>query len=410
MDYVASEPCDNRLLKEKGSLDGDAVAEARETGQGDNMEIDGEESGLARIAASEQRRGPPQLEQGEPMEIDAEPCILPKTCADATQIRALVELSAKTVNRRPGENRAAKRQIEGSRCISQLLIVAAHVQKMCITQQVNMIYGNPGTLVDCGRCSSCIPDQVPEARPSVSKPTAAAVSSENHELVVREGDKTPRYLRLTRNDIKNVASELRVEAIRIRSVPPIHPDALMLRASCFLSDDEIDAITRDFHLVTSFDVLKVRLMSWRYWDTSGAALWDAVEKISHKMHEELTERHCLANARKRATAQEKRDVVRREKEIEEEERVHEYLVAHGLGLVKKIKLVVLPPEPAISEVSNSGGPVLPNQRMNLKRKAQDELRVEDNSQHASSFERQTRKKSVVTMAARSEKENQWPLL
>jgi hypothetical protein len=49
------------------------------------------------------------------------------------------------------------------------LVIAAHVRKACVIRQINIIYGNPGTRRNCGRCSSCKPRPVPDPRPLPSE-------------------------------------------------------------------------------------------------------------------------------------------------------------------------------------------------------------------------------------------------
>ncbi|TFY62997.1 hypothetical protein EVJ58_g3507 [Rhodofomes roseus] len=60
-------------------------------------------------------------------------------------------------------------------CLSLCLMVAAHARGFCVTRQINIIYGNPGTTHDCGRCSSCMEYPVPLAR-SLSDSVAAPQS------------------------------------------------------------------------------------------------------------------------------------------------------------------------------------------------------------------------------------------
>jgi superfamily II DNA/RNA helicase len=49
-------------------------------------------------------------------------------------------------------------------CASLPLILAAHARQLCITRQINMIYGNPGVNRNCGQCSSCVVHAIPDLR------------------------------------------------------------------------------------------------------------------------------------------------------------------------------------------------------------------------------------------------------
>lgn len=200
-------------------------------------------------------------------------------------------------------------------CMAVRLVIAAHIRKVCITRQLNIIYDNPGVLEDCGRCSSCNPDLLPEPRPlpPVASPEALQLP-----------DKTPSYMKLTGNDIEYVTKELE-KAARALWTSERHPDALLLSSRCFFSPATIKKVTHNFHLVISKDTLNTRLTGWRYWDYAGSSIWAIVEVLTIKMKAKLEERHTATLEKQRA------------------QRVHKSLVAAGLENVKRVFLR-LPPD------------------------------------------------------------------
>ena len=93
----------------------------------------------------------------------------------------------------------------------------------------------------------------------------------------------PQHMWLSRKDTDEVIAKLKVEVRRMRWTCQSHPDRLFLSTHCVLSDQDTKKITQDFHLVTTVQILKQRLIGWRYWDTLGLALWDVVNRISMEM-------------------------------------------------------------------------------------------------------------------------------
>ena len=70
---------------------------------------------------------------------------------------------------------------------------------------------------------------------------------------------------------------------------------------------DIKSITRNFHLVDSKEALAAHLQGWRYWDSSGEALWFVVNMLYDDLREELVDRHEESNAKRREANQRKRD-------------------------------------------------------------------------------------------------------
>ena len=175
-------------------------------------------------------------------------------------------------------------------CTSRLLIIAAHLRNVCITRQINLIYGNPRIDVDCGHCSSCSPDTPPDPRPLIpSSPANLSDMSASESVIINESDKTPMWQRLTRKDYPLVIDPLRQAAWHIWFSSPMRPEANFLSVTCFLSERHIKNIVQDFHLLLSKDNLAARLHDWRYWDTDGQALWEAICKIKSDIQNHLEE-------------------------------------------------------------------------------------------------------------------------
>ncbi|KAH9829868.1 P-loop containing nucleoside triphosphate hydrolase protein [Rhodofomes roseus] len=201
-------------------------------------------------------------------------------------------------------------------CLSLRLMVAAHARGFCVTRQINIIYGNPGTTHDCGRCSSCMEYPVPLAR-SLSDSVAAPQSQTSKaKLLVK--------------DVDRIASDLLAAAhvVRQKSTPG---DGLFVGANNFLSLSFRKAIARDFLSLDSQDTLALCLKTWRYWDIAGDALWEVVRPMVICMRAELIERHEDGKAKRRARDQERRA---------ENASVHAQLTAVGLANVKRVSLVM----------------------------------------------------------------------
>ncbi|KAJ7448750.1 P-loop containing nucleoside triphosphate hydrolase protein, partial [Mycena latifolia] len=116
-------------------------------------------------------------------------------------------------------------------CISLLLVFAVHACDRCITRQLNVVYGNPGVDKDCGRCSSCVGDQVPEPREVVvaDKPDVDLPDTE------MEVEKVPGYMKPQVKDLKLAAEKLETSARTIRWSQPRRADALFVGARVFFT-------------------------------------------------------------------------------------------------------------------------------------------------------------------------------
>ena len=143
-----------------------------------------------------------------------------------------------------------------------------------------MIYGNPGVNRDCGRCSSCVVHAIPDPRPLASLEPPPIPQINPSELTT---EKFPAHLKLLVKDVEQVSKSLETAARSIWRERPKNPDSLFITPRCFLDLATIKKITSDFHLVTLEDVLQARVKGWRYWETSGQALWEAVESIGRDM-------------------------------------------------------------------------------------------------------------------------------
>jgi hypothetical protein len=99
------------------------------------------------------------------------------------------------------------------------------------------------------------------------------------------------HLKLLVKDVEQVSKSLETAARSIWREWPKNPDSLFITPCCLLDLATIKKITCDFHLVTSEDVLQARVKGWRYWETSGRVLWEAVESIGQDMREQLEKRH-----------------------------------------------------------------------------------------------------------------------
>lgn len=188
-------------------------------------------------------------------------------------------------------------------CVALLLIIAAWVQAKCIQHQTNIIFngiGAVGTHQDCSRCSVCVGDIIPSPRP-LKTPKISSASAEGSRAINKTTDDTFQYLRLNRKDRKDVVSKITARVREVCVQSSRHANMICIQSSQFLSKTYIDAITSEFHLLTSKDALHMRLVGWRYWDASGSALWKVVEKIWTSKRRELIER----NERKKETRRER---------------------------------------------------------------------------------------------------------
>ncbi|KAJ7212960.1 P-loop containing nucleoside triphosphate hydrolase protein [Mycena pura] len=203
-------------------------------------------------------------------------------------------------------------------CTSLLLIFAAHARDRCISRQINIIYANPGVDKDCGRCSSCVGDVVPEPR----KPLAAAEQQPKDYVVDLEAEKVPGYLKPQAKDLKAVADKLENSARIIRWSQPRRSDTLLISARIFLPPNIVSSITTNFLLITSEDDFKARIRQWKYAEEYGAALWSVVKVLVDNLRSELETRHKLALEKQR------------------DARLHKWTVAAGLDHIKSVRVHV----------------------------------------------------------------------
>ncbi|KAJ7652479.1 hypothetical protein DFH06DRAFT_1206207 [Mycena polygramma] len=180
-------------------------------------------------------------------------------------------------------------------CTSLLLIFAAHGRNRCVNRQINIVYGNPGVDKDCGRCSSCVGDIVPEPR----KPLAVAEEQPKDDGADPEAEKVPGYLKPQAKDLKAVADKLEKSARTIRWSQPRRSDTLLIGARIFLPPDIVGSITADFLLIKSEDDFKARIRQWKYAEEYGAALWSVVTVLVDDLRSELEARHELALEKQR---------------------------------------------------------------------------------------------------------------
>ncbi|KAF7377409.1 P-loop containing nucleoside triphosphate hydrolase protein [Mycena sanguinolenta] len=200
-------------------------------------------------------------------------------------------------------------------CTSLLLIFAAHARNRCITRQINMIYANPGVDKDCGRCSSCVGDVVPEPREAAAAVTSAPVEEGD------EADKIPAYMKPQVKDLKVVAEKVQNSVRTFRWSQPQRPDGL-LSTKIFLPPDIITAITTDFLLIASEEVFLSRILTWKYADEYGPALWNIVKVLVDDLRKELVARHEEALEKQR------------------DGRLHKWIVAEKLDSIKRVRLTL----------------------------------------------------------------------
>ncbi|KAJ7619941.1 P-loop containing nucleoside triphosphate hydrolase protein, partial [Mycena polygramma] len=215
-------------------------------------------------------------------------------------------------------------------CSSLLLIFAASGRDLCVTRQINMVYGNPGVDKDCGRCSSCIGDTVPEPR---AKPTHA--DGGETDIVDPAAEKVPAYMKPQTKDLKMVTEKLEQSARTIQWNQPRGPDALLVGARIFLPPRIISAITTDFLLITSEEIFKTRVRDWKYAEDYTQALWNVTKVLVDNLSKELKTRHEEALEKQR------------------DARVHKYLVTNGLAGITGVRLVIPKAVPANAATDDS---------------------------------------------------------
>ncbi|KAJ7201810.1 P-loop containing nucleoside triphosphate hydrolase protein [Mycena pura] len=254
-------------------------------------------------------------------------------------------------------------------CNSLLLIFAAHARDRCITRQINIIYGNPGVDKDCGRCSSCVGDVVPE-------PRKREVAQDNTDQVNRdpEVEKVPSYMKPLVKDLKAIGEKLENSARTIRWSRAPRPDALLIGTRIFLPPDLINTITADFLSITSEEIFEERVRSWKYANEYGRALWNVVKILVANLRQELVDRHETALEKARNA------------------RAHKYVVDAGLTRITRVRLLVKNPATypinvtTIADVSAEvpaadfyAGSPQKSPAKQLKRKAEELLKPGDSS-------------------------------
>ncbi|KAJ7259741.1 P-loop containing nucleoside triphosphate hydrolase protein [Mycena rebaudengoi] len=205
-------------------------------------------------------------------------------------------------------------------CTALLLVFGAHVRNRCIQRQINMIYGNPGVLKDCGRCSSCVGDIIP-------KPRSREDSTKEPEIedAAADSEKTPAYMKPLVRDLTAVGEAILDAAKIIRWRQPRSPDALLIGVRLFLPPNIIRAITTDFLLITSEEIFRARIQGWNHTEIYGSALWEVVEVLVEQLRKDLVARHS-------ATLQKRSDG-----------RSHKWIVANGLERITHLSALLAPP-------------------------------------------------------------------
>ncbi|KAJ7165026.1 P-loop containing nucleoside triphosphate hydrolase protein [Mycena filopes] len=286
---------------------------------------------IASLSSAVQRAGRPVRERGTSgfayfyvTKADMADAMAYETNAVAATSTAAKSKTSTKTKEVPGQVGIAK---PGRRtCTSLLLVFAAHACDRCVTRQINMIYANPGVVKDCGRCSSCLGDVVPEAR-ELAPSTRAEVA-----IVEAEGPKVPGWMKPQAKDLKSVTEQLEKAVRSIRWSQPRRPDALLVGASVLFPPTISSTITTDFLLITSHDIYKARIQHWRYASEYGEALWETVKLLAFRLRKDLASRHEEALEKQRAA------------------RLHKSLVAVGLGSVTRVVLK-LPVNPALQAAS-----------------------------------------------------------
>ncbi|KAI0070449.1 hypothetical protein K474DRAFT_1713310 [Panus rudis PR-1116 ss-1] len=219
-----------------------------------------------------------------------------------------------------------------SMCPSLRLVIAAHLRGACITRQLNVIYQNPNSDRDCGRCSSCKEYPLPKPRHvPVSEQDSPPSSDPDFPP-----DTTPKYMRLGAKDVQFVANKLAQVAEDIFFAMPYMPEMIGLRSDGFLPSTVISSITNHFHLVKTREIFLERASKWDYLARCGDELWEHVKQIGEDMDTTLLERRNQYNEKQRLARQQKKD-----KEL------HDEIVRNGLDGIKRVTLV-LPPTPSTS--------------------------------------------------------------
>jgi len=149
-------------------------------------------------------------------------------------------------------------------CSAWLLIIAVHIRNVCITCQINLIYGNPCINIDYGHCSSCCHDTPPDPHCLTSSVAPLSdIQDKDIESAIEDGlDKILKWQQLTRKDLMLVTHQLIEAACHIWLSPPMHLEAGFLSFTCFLTKIDIKNIACDLHLVASKEALANQLCGW----------------------------------------------------------------------------------------------------------------------------------------------------
>lgn len=226
-------------------------------------------------------------------------------------------------------------------CPSLRLIIAAHIQQVCITRQINMIYRNLKVDVNCRRCSSCSPVPEPSPRPrplttmSTNPPSSETVLADCDGTPPAIKDSTPAYMKLIQKDVADVTAQLQDLACDLQIAGPWRPEFIGISPECFLPLPYIQRITHNFHLITSKARLEERVAGWDYWLDYGDGLWVGLQKIQASVREKLEARHQASLERRRETQRLKAD----EKEVQvPPTKVRAALAAANIVGVKRVIL------------------------------------------------------------------------
>ena len=235
----------------------------------------------------------------------------------------------KALKKTSSTKKAGRSRASGTKnCNSLRLVVAAHICRVCIIRQINLIYNNPGKSRNCGHCSSCKPHPVPEPQPLHSAMATANPAADETDTSASH-DITPLFMKPLVKDLEEVAHNLELVVMELRANSPYNPDMLFIGARSFLPCRMMSQITDNFLRIESEDDLKRCMEGWRYWDTYGSELWNVVTMLQSKLRDTLKTRHEEKLVKQRDVREKKR-----------QDQVRADLNAAGLSNVKCVKLVV----------------------------------------------------------------------
>ncbi|KAJ7588079.1 P-loop containing nucleoside triphosphate hydrolase protein [Mycena floridula] len=258
------------------------------------------------------------LEAIDPPEPEAPP---------PTKRRKMTTSKKPSVKKRSSKATAPTKGPSKSKDLAMQLVLAAHIRRRCLIRQINVIYGNPGANVDCGRCSVCIPDIAPSARPlSTDLPP---IDPALPPAVIKKV-RTPKG-KPTIAELDDVAAKIEAGFIDIYISAPPRSSFIFLSPRCILPAPTIKLITTNFLDVTTKEVLAVRLKSWKYWDEFSSSLWDVVDQCRKELALFLVKKQALQ-------LQKRRDGAERGRQL----KVRKALAAVGLDGVTKVHLTVRP--------------------------------------------------------------------